>query len=478
VKKSIKIINNSFFVFTARVFEAVAGVVVVGMLARYLGLSDFGEYSVVMAVVWIAQPIISMEIPRILVVELSRDVSRTAGYIGTGMACNIIVFTILVLALWLVGILLGGMPFYYYIGLSIGLFLTLTQTVSTGFIAYEQMKYDTYTSLIVIFFLILFTAGVIFLNLGLPRVFLAAALANFCGFIVSSFFNKEVIGFIPVPVMDYKILKGLLAGSIALSLIQILEQLLVYCGVFFLKNMTGNIDVALFQAPMRIFLKFMLIPLSLMMALMPLFSRLAAVPEKNSELVKTTQTVFKIFMIASMLLTLVAFTTAKEVIPLIFGDAFAASIAGFKVIILGTTFFFINIFYVLLCMVCDRIRSFAVIKITGMILCLFLNLVLVPGYGYIGSMWAVVLSSCMMFFAGYIFFWDLFQKESLKSMVLIFVSGFGIVAVLNYMHSMYFMISLAASLLCFSCVMIVTKIVVWNELLPLLKVIKRFPLRG
>ena len=473
MSKAIKIINNSFFVFAARVFETISGIVVIGMLARYLGVSDFGEYSLVMALVWIAQPIISMAVPRILVVELSRDVSKAASYIGTGITWNILVFAVLALTLWLADALLGDMPFYYFTGLFIAFFLMLRQTVGSVFIAYERMKYDTYTSLTAIFFLILLTGGVIFLDLGLEKVFLAVALAQLCGFVASVLFNRKVAGFIPVPAMDYKILKRLLAGSLALSLIQVMVQLLLYCGVFFLKNMSGNIEVALFQAPMRIFTRFMIIPLSLMVALQPVFSRLAAAPEKKSELVGTTKTVLKNLMIVSMLLTLIAFTTATEVISLIFGNAFTDSVAGFKIIVLGMIFFFINQFYVMLCIACDRIKGFALMKMAELAICVLLNLVLVPDQGYIGSMWALVLSSCIMSFGGYIFFRDLFQKESLKDMFLIIVTGFGIVAVLNCAPSMNFIISLTVGVFCFVSAMIMSKMFAWNDLRPVMSIIGR-----
>ena len=474
-RQSTKIINNSFFVLSARIFETLAGILVVGMLARYLGLSDFGEYALVMAVVWIAQPVISMEIPRILVVELSRNMSRATGLIGTGIAWNIMIFIILALALSLVAVYHGDLPYSYFTGLFIALFLTLTQTVGTGFVAHEKMQYDTYTSLIAIFSLILFTGGAIFFDLGLQWVFVAAAVAYFCGFIASVAFNRKVTGFIPLPHLHYKTVRHLLSESLALSVVQILEQLLIYCGVFFLKYMSGNVEVALFQAPMRIFTKFMLIPLSLMLAFMPLFARLATAHEKKDELVKATQKVFKIFMILGMMITLIAYSTATEIITVIFGNAFEDSIVGFKIVVLGTIFFFINIFYVMLCMVRKKLKGYAIIKIAGFAVCFFLNMVLVPEHGYVGSVWALVLSSCVIFFAGYAFLRDLFRMESLRGMLFIILTGFGIIAALNYASSINFVVSLAAGLFCFSLVMIVSKTVTWTELSPLLNHIRRVP---
>ena len=102
-------------------------------------------------------------------------------------------------------------------------------------------------------------------------------------------------------------------------------------------------------------------------------------------------------------------------------------------------------------------------------------MVLVPEHGYVGSVWALVLSSCVIFFAGYAFLRDLFRMESLRGMLFIILTGFGIIAALNYASSINFVVSLAAGLFCFSLVMIVSKTVTWTELSPLLNHIRRVP---
>jgi len=473
VSKAVKIINNSFFVFTARLLEMLSGIVIIGMLARYLGLSDFGEYSIVMSIVWITLPIISMAVPRSLVVEISRDPSKAASYIGTGITWNICVFAVIGFFLWLIDIRVVPLPFYYFVGLTISLFITLTQTVGTIYIANERMKYEIYTSFTSYFILLLLTGGVTFFNLGLEKVFMATSAAYFCGFIAAVLLGRKVAGFTLVPMMDRHILRKLLAGSFALSLIQVLVQLHIYCGVFFLKNLSGNIEVALYQAPMRIFTRFMIIPLSITVALMPIFSRLAMDSEKKHEMMETTRVVFKIFMLISMLITIVAYTSATEVISLILGQHFTNAIVGFKIVVLGTIFFFINQFYVMLCMTSGNFKGFSLLKMGEFVICVLLNLALVPAYGHNGSFWALIVSSCLMSFGGYVYFRDLFRKESLNSMTLILICGLGSIAVLNCMPPMNFLIPLTIGIFCFTGVMLVSKIIVWKELLPLLNIIGR-----
>ena len=58
---------NLVYTFLARAAELLSGLLIIGMLTRYLGLDEFGRYSVLMAVCWVTLPILNMGFPRILV---------------------------------------------------------------------------------------------------------------------------------------------------------------------------------------------------------------------------------------------------------------------------------------------------------------------------------------------------------------------------------------------------------------------------
>jgi len=253
------ILFNFCFFFSARCLEMISSILVVGMLARYLGLSDFGEYSLVMAVIWTVQPVINMSMPKILTVELSRDISKTADYIGTGMPWNIGVCTVLILIVWVARSLRVDLPVYYFTGMVIALFLTLTQTVTAVFIARQQIQYELYTTLSSVFSLVVLTGVVIYLNLNLEHVLWASAVSSAFAFLAAVVFNRKLSGFMLLPKLDLTILRYLLMVSLFYSIIQGLTQLSLYGGVFVLKTISGNIEVALFQAPMRIFTRLLII---------------------------------------------------------------------------------------------------------------------------------------------------------------------------------------------------------------------------
>jgi O-antigen/teichoic acid export membrane protein len=420
-----------------------------------------------MALVWVAVPIIGIEVPRILSVELSRDLSQAKAYLGNGLAVHVAVFTALTLLMWLAGTLFLTVPLYYYFVLSIALLLSVSQSVCSVFLAYEKMKFDTVASLTVVVCLILFSGTVIHFDLGLANVFTAAVLAYLAGFAVSLASARKVAGFWPTPSVARPILRRLLAGSLVLFSIQILNQLLVSCGVFILKYLSGNVDVALFQAPMRIFTRFLVVPITLTAALLPAFTKMAALPEKRDELAGMARNVLKVLMIASMLLSIVAFATASELISLVYGKAFADSIVGFKAVVLGTMFYFINQFYVMLCMVQSRMNGFARIKVAELAICLALNLALIPRYGHVGSIWAVTLSGGATSVYGLLFFRDLLPRRSVLDILLVSAAGFGVIAVMQLLPQAHFVLSSTVGVGCYAAILFATGLITRADLLML-----------
>lgn len=472
MSRTKKIINNSAFVFAARGIETLAGIVVTGMLARHLGVADYGAYSLVMALAWIAIPLIGMEIPRILAVKLSQDCTQEANHIGNGMSWNLLISLILVGGIWVAGFFFPEVSSYYFAGLAVAVLRTLTQTAGSIFIARERMAYDTYTSLIVTFHLIIFTAIVIWFDWGLDLVFYSTVLAYLTGFILTLLFYRHLTGLFPVPMIDLPFLKNLLLGSLAFSAIQLLDQLLIYCGAFLLNHQLGPAAAALFQAPMRIFTRFMIFPMALSVAILPGISQLVAAGGEKSELTRMTDAVLRSLLLAGMLLTIFAFITADELITLIFGKAFTDSIAGFKILVLSTLFYFVNQFYIILCVICNRVKGFGIIKMVEIAICFSLNILLIAEHGYIGSMWAIVISSGVTAFLGYFYFQDILRKESFMSLLFVTLSGFGVLTILQTMHSWHRLLALSAGITGFTGLMILFRIITLHDVRFLLNIIR------
>jgi len=179
----------------------------------------------------------------------------------------------------------------------------------------------------------------------------------------------------------------------------------------------------------------------------------------------------KLLMVMSMVMTIAVFATAGELIGWVFGKAFSESASGLQHIVMGSLFLFINQFFIVLFVICNRVKQGITVKIIELTACMGLNLLLVPGYGHMGSVWALVLSNGISSFGGYVVFRDFFQGSTYKHMIIIVLSGWGIVAALGVLSQINAILLFLLGMLFFTGVMFISKTVQWDELLPVMDIL-------
>ncbi len=420
-----KLANNTILVLTSRSIEVLSGLITVGLLARYLGVREFGEYAFIMALVWTVLPILSTGIPRILVREIAQQKESAERHVNDGLTLNSIMILALLPVLLLYTLTLDTKEAASCLfAFLIVAFMTLTQTLNALFAAFGRFLYETATSLATMMSLMLFILAVVYFDLGFISIFAATTAAYLTGLITSRTLSHRLTGFRPKAVLQFSGLQYLFKESMPLAFFQLLLQLFIYTGIFVLKAFAGSTDVALYQAPLKIFTGFMIIPISLMAPLLPILSQKASADGSTEELIQTASAMFKFLLILSTLLTLAGVTLSGWVIPLVYGEAFARSISGLKILLLGASFFFLNTFYVTLAIASGRQKSIVFVQAAGLAICILLNLALVPALGYRGSTIALTASSGFIFAVYCFLFRDVIQKKFLARTGSILVMGF------------------------------------------------------
>jgi O-antigen/teichoic acid export membrane protein len=398
VNKSGRLANNSILVLISRSVEIASALITAGMLARYLGVKEFGEYAFIMALVWIALPVLSAGVPRVLVRDIAQQKEKAERHINVGLMFNSFMILALIPAMLLFGSTLDMRgKLSYVFALLIVACMTLTQTVNSVFIAFGRFIFETVTSLATMVSLLSFILCVVYFDLGFINIFAVTATAYLIGLVTSLALSYRLTGFKPKPTLHLDSLKYLFKESIPLALSQLLIQLFIYTGVFVLKAFADSTDIALFQAPLKIFTGFMIIPMSLMAPLLPVLSERANADELRKEFIKTAQSMFRFLLIFSTSLTMAGVALAGWVIPLIYGEAFTRSIVGLKILLLGMSFFFLNTFFVTISIATRRQKSIVPVQVVGLAASFLLNIALVPAIGYKGSAVALVVSSGIVF---------------------------------------------------------------------------------
>jgi len=411
-----RITANLSFTFLARASEILAGLLVVGILSRYLGLEDFGRYSVLMAMGWVALPIISMGFPKVLVREISRQRERAAEFLLIGWTWNLtmILAVTLLLALFWPGE--GSRTGLLLICLATGL-IGLTQTIGSLYIAFQRMEFEAVPTVLGMAALVVLIGLVVWSDRGLNWVFASYGGAQLLVLALTLVLTARLSPWLHQlgrRLPDRATVTQVAGEALNLGVFQILVQVYLYTGVFLLKGLAGNADVAIFQAPFRIFTRLQIIPMTFMPVLLPIFSRLWF-DQDREEMQRTCRAVFRCMALISLALAFTCCGLAHVLIPLILGPDFNGSIPVFQVLSLATGFFFFNTLFDALFVASQKIKLLTGFQSMGVLACALCNLALIPGSAAMGTAWAIVLSSGLVFFACFFVFRDLLAGLLVKS---------------------------------------------------------------
>ena len=414
-----RIAKNSVWILSARGIELVSNLIIVAFVARYLGVEEFGLYSFLMAILWISLPIINLGIPRILTREISQDFQKASNLVGIGITFNSFVVIIIVSALFVISYLFQSKELLIFlIGVSIITFISISQTINTTFIAQERMLFETIWTFIVSLTFLIVTIIIIYFKLSLVFLFVGLAAANFIGLIVSFVISLKYFSIRPVPRFDPYYFKYLFKEALPLGIQQILVQIYLYVGTLVLTSIGNYVDVGIFQAPYRIFIRFVIIPMSIMVAILPIFSKMASEEYSKSDLQSTAILTLKLISIISILISFCGFVYADEIVTILFGQEYFESIVVFRILVSGLCLVFLNIVFESLYIAMKKQKFLILIQGSALLLAILLTIPLVYYKGYLGAAFSVILSNFLMVFLNCYFLYDILTQGITRSIFL------------------------------------------------------------
>ena len=175
-----RIAINSGLLLLAYGFQALVSLVIVGIVARYLGQAGLGRYAFIITFIELFTAIVDMGMNRILVREIAKgqnDASRLTSAIWTlrlGLALMVFLVVAALAAnngdpyLWLATMAFFVAQVIYLQG---DVFVAMLQ-------GYQRMEYTFWGIIVAQVLLLLLTLAVVWLNLGLVALFSARIFAN------------------------------------------------------------------------------------------------------------------------------------------------------------------------------------------------------------------------------------------------------------------------------------------------------------
>jgi O-antigen/teichoic acid export membrane protein len=186
---SKRIAKNTLFVFSARASELVSGVLIISLASRYLGVTEFGRYSLIWALAIILSPIVAFGCERIVIRDAAVEEDKAAVLVTSALMLNclmsIVVFVVAILIAVAFELTSKGAITAVYLAVLSQVLMVMTKTVGSVFIAYEKMSYNLLITIITSVLTVLLTFVVTCSALGMTGLFMALTVANIVGLCIS-----------------------------------------------------------------------------------------------------------------------------------------------------------------------------------------------------------------------------------------------------------------------------------------------------
>jgi O-antigen/teichoic acid export membrane protein len=392
LRKPSTITKNVISVGAAQLFSGLLYLATVALIARHLGTNGFGGFSYVIAYVNIFQFVADLGIVSIFIREVSRDKTRIGHFLGV-LKSLYWIFSFFSMLIIIFGIRLTTtdpelrIAAYPAAVATIALFHVFGY--AAVFRAFEHMEINSAGLVFSRFLFLVFVITVIKLEMGVVGILAALALSSLTLWwvyymIVARKYTRPRLSF-EVSAWSFMISEGLSTGGTI-----ILRKTLWYMDIFLLKAFATSEAVGLFNSVYQIVQMLYLIPWTLMLPFLPVFSRLSLTdPQK---LHKMLHVLLKVTWAATLPLLVWTIFAAPAVIEAIYGTKFSVAADGLKIIIWTIPFLFPTSIFFFFFTAIDRQKAYLICVTVALVIKLAVNALLIPKMGFLGSCWATLVS--------------------------------------------------------------------------------------
>jgi len=385
-----KIAKNTIIIIMGEILTTLIGIFTVIYLTRYLGAQDFGIYSFIFAYLGFFGIIVDFGIARILVRDISRELSQANKLLGSAL---ILKFMLSILAILLSCLIINffNYPFniklLVYIG-ALSFLFSINALYRLIFQVHLKMEYpilvEIFNSLLklgLFFFLIVKKASLIWFVL-------ATVIINLPALFMLMFFSRK---FVKLELkIDFKVYKYLIKESWPLALTTAFIMIYTRIDQLMLFHMKGAKAVGFYAAAVRLAELFNIIPVAFTISVFPLFSNyFVNAKEKFKEAYELS---FKYMSILIIPIAVVMSILSKPIINFIFGQSFTESAQAFKVLIWSEVFVFLGAIHINILIATGLQRLDFLFTVSSALLNIILNLLWIPCYNIVGAAWATLIS--------------------------------------------------------------------------------------
>ncbi|MFH1601788.1 MAG: flippase [Candidatus Shapirobacteria bacterium] len=385
-----KIFKNALFLSGSQILGRIIGFFYFIFLARALGVEVFGIYAWVLGFVYNFYPLADFGLEKIVMRDLPRQPEKANYYLKRLLPLRVWLAFFTLILLLLAGLIMGlGLQklfFVFLFGLTI---LPSNLIYLIAFIENSREKAEIYAFVNLAISLGAVILGWFIINFGLPISFL------FLTFFISCLLTLLILlksgrklNLEFDLIVDLPFWKRILTQSWVFAVIITLAVFYLRISLVLVGRILGDYSAGIYAAASKFVEAGVMIPQGLTLALFPLSSRLLI--ENKKKLKKIYFLVFLCLLFVSLPVAAIMHWGGKYIIPLVYGAEYLPSVPVFSLMGLLVIFLFVNSIAGNVIHNSNKVKQFIPFAFLNFLVALILGLVLIPRFGVIGGVWAMI----------------------------------------------------------------------------------------
>ncbi len=396
----LRIFVNFFSRFAGRILSICISIVVMGMLGRYLGEQQYGEYAFWYGMIFFLQQFSDIGLEVIIVREIAKNRNAVSLLFGDAIVLKAVLSALFLAAIALVAVLAvprSSVPFLLVVSLAAA--IGASQDVSVWvFRGIETMEYEAlltvFSQLVWITCIWLFISGKFGILHMLAAQLAANVLRTCLGFTLA--FLK---GIRPSFQFDRERYRAHLRVAVPVGITFITSVTYNYANIALLKALAEPEDIAAYNVGVTLTTGFLFVAVTMITSFFPVFSRY--VHDRDPELPAFYARVSKLLVMTAAPISIALLFLAQPIIALVFRQGFETSVLSLRILSFTLALRFLNRMYRFFFPACDRQTANLRHELVGILASLGLSVALIPRHGYLGACVAFVASETVVFAFNY-----------------------------------------------------------------------------
>ena len=384
--------KNILVLFVSQIVSMGIGFFYLIFSARYLGPELFGLLTFALAFTGIFGLLLDLGLNNLAIREVARDKSRANEYLSNTtfikLIMGVVTFGLTAVVAYSLGYSGETLAVVYLLTLST-IFVAFTASFYAIFQSFERMEYQSIGA--ILGGLLLLTGAVILIARSAGVVAFAAIylISNALVLGYSFFISIRKFHLFKVEV-DLDFWGPTIRQALPFGLSGFFTTIYFWIDSLMLSLIQGNQAVGWYNAGYRLVFSLLFIPTIFSAAVFPAMSRFHISSRDSLQLM--WKKFVRFMLILAIPIAVGTTLLAGRVVPLIFGEGYAPSVAVVQLLIWSLVFIFLNATFVRLFESTNK--QIVVTKITGLmvIVNVAINLVLIPKFSYVGASVAILIT--------------------------------------------------------------------------------------